>query len=85
MPGKIVIKPIREGVRDYLRHHQLEGKFEKAMRLLEHDIRHPSLDVEILKPKHFKVYSFRIDQKFRALFIFDGNKVEILSVSNHYK
>ena len=85
MQGKIGVKPIKEGVVDYLKQHQLERKFEKALRLLEHDIKHPSLNVEILKPKHFKVYSFRIDQKFRALFIFNGNEIEILSVSNHYK
>ena len=85
MAAKFVVRQIKENIREYLSEHQLEVRFNKALSLIENNIRHPSLNVEVLEPKHLKVYSFRVDQKYRAIFIFIGNEIEILTVSNHYK
>ncbi len=80
------IKPLKDDINKYLKNHQLDKKFQKAQELFEQDIHHPSLNVEILEPKHLKVYSFRLDKKFRAIFVITAeNEVEILTVTNHYK
>lgn len=57
------IKSLKNSLIKYLKKHQLEKKFQKAKELFEQDINHPSLNVEILEPKHLKVYSFRLDKK----------------------
>jgi Txe/YoeB family toxin of Txe-Axe toxin-antitoxin module len=31
------------------------------------------------------VYSFRLDRKYRAIFIVVNNEAEILTVTNHYQ
>lgn len=79
------IKPVKKSVTEYLKRHQLEKKFKKAIELFELDMNHPSLNVELLEPKHLKVYSFRIDRKYRTIFIVNGNEIEIVTVTNHYK
>lgn len=84
MPDR-TIKPLGNHVHEYLRRHQLERKFQKTSKLFEHDMNRPSLNVEILEPKHLRVYSFRIDSKYRALFVVTGNEIEIISITNHYK
>ena len=79
------IKPLKSGIKKYLKKHQLEKKFQKAKELFEQDIYHPSLNVELLEPKHLKVYSFRVDKKYRTIFIVVNNDAEILTITNHYK
>lgn len=79
------IKPLKDDINRYLSNHQLEKKFRKAKELFEQDINHPSLNVELLEPKHLKVYSFRVDIKYRAIFIVTDNEIEILTITNHYK
>ena len=61
------IKPLKDKLEKYLEKHQINKKFDKAKRLFEQNINHPSLNVEVLEPKHLKVYSFRIDKKYRAI------------------
>jgi Txe/YoeB family toxin of Txe-Axe toxin-antitoxin module len=78
------IKPLKDEVKKYLKKHQLEKKFQKSAELFEHDVYHPSLNVELLEPKHLKIYSFRIDRKYRAVFIITEEDAEILTVTNHY-
>ena len=78
------IKPLKDDISTYLKKHQLDKKFQKAKKLFEQDIHHPSLNVEILEPKHLKVYSFRVDKKYRAIFIVANGEVEIITVTNHY-
>jgi len=85
MRTKMKIKLLKDDIKKYLKKYQLEKKFEKAKRLFEQDIRHPSLNVELLEPKYLKVYSFRLDRKYRAIFIVVNNEAEILTVTNHYK
>ena len=79
------IKDLNDKLKAYLKTHQLERKYEKAKTLFETDINHPSLNVEILEPKHLKIYSFRIDLKYRAIFIVVDNEAEIIAATNHYK
>ncbi|MBF0376008.1 MAG: hypothetical protein HQK72_00820 [Desulfamplus sp.] len=79
------IKPLKESIKQYLSIHKLERKFRKAEKLFEQDISHPSLNVELLEPKHLKIYSFRLDLKYRAVFILIDNEAEIITITNHYK
>jgi len=61
-------------------------KWEKAKKLFENDPFYPSLNTELLEPKHRVIYSFRIDKKYRALFIcLPEDRVEILVVTKHYR
>jgi len=80
------IKPLRQDIVAYLKEHSLTTKWEKARRLFEKDIRHPSLNTELLEPRWRGIYSFRLDRKYRALFfINEEGKAEIVAITNHYK
>lgn len=80
------ILPIHKDIAEYLKKHNLEKKFLKQLNLFSMDISYPSLEVELLEPKHLKFWSFRVDKKYRATFIFrESNVVEVLDVNNHYK
>jgi Txe/YoeB family toxin of Txe-Axe toxin-antitoxin module len=79
------VKPVKESIDLYLKRHHLERKFKKATDLFEQNMKHPSLNVELLEPKHLRVYSFRVDRKYRAIFILAGKEIEIIAVTNHYK
>ena len=79
------IKPLKDGIKKYLKQHRLDKKFLKTKKLFEQNISHPSLNVELLEPKNLKVYSFGIDIKYRALFIITDGEAEILTITNHYK
>ncbi len=80
------IKPLREDLIQYLKKHNLTDKFYKAKALFENNPLYPSLHVELLEPKHRFIYSFRIDRKYRALFIYtEENEIEIIAFTNHYK
>ena len=65
----------------------LKKKYEKQLKLLSQNPKHPGLRLELLEPKQHGIYSFRIDRKFRALFIYRSDKqaVEILTVTIHYQ
>ncbi len=80
------IKPLRDDLVDYLKKHNLEKKYKKAKKLFENDPFYPSLNTELLEPKDRLIYSFRLDRKYRALFIYVGEKeIEIIAFTNHYK
>lgn len=80
------ILPIHPDLVFYLKKHQLIRKFEKQKRLFEQNPFHNSLNTEVLKPKEFKIYSFRIDRKYRAIFVYQSEDiVEITDINNHYK
>ncbi|MBM2815147.1 MAG: hypothetical protein HW421_1909 [Ignavibacteria bacterium] len=79
------IKDLNSKLNEFIKTHQLEKKYEKAKTLFENDFKHPSLNVEILEPKQLKIYSFRIDKKYRAIFIIVDNEVEIITLTNHYQ
>ena len=80
------IRDLRDDLGSYLKKHNLIKKYEKAKRLFEADPFYPSLNTELLEPKDRLIYSFRLDKKYRALFIYIGeNEIEIIAFTNHYK
>ena len=80
------IRPIRDDLDKYLKKHNLKKKYKKAKNFFERDPLHPSLNTELLEPKDRLIYSFRLDKKYRAIFIYvDNNTIEIIAFTNHYK
>jgi len=80
------IIPLHQEILDYLNGRNLEKKFEKQKRLFERNPFHPSLQTELLEPRRMRFWSFRIDRKYRAIFIFlEADTVEIIDINNHYK
>ena len=80
------VLPIHKDISDYLKKHNLERKFFKQLNLFLMNVSYPSLEVELLEPKHLKFWSFRVDKRYRAIFIFrESNVIEVLDVNNHYK
>ncbi|MFB3885559.1 MAG: hypothetical protein ACE144_10050 [Thermodesulfobacteriota bacterium] len=62
----------RDDIKRYVRGHGLAS--------------HPSLSTELLEPKHRSIYSFRIDKRYRVLFIYlPGDKVEVIAITKHYR
>lgn len=81
-----VVLDLREDIKEYLKKHDLSKKWEKAKKLFENDPSHPSLNTELLEPRHRLIYSFRIDKRYRALFIcLPEDKIEIIGVTKHYR
>jgi len=81
-----VIIELRTDIEEYIRKHGLSKKWEKSKKLFEDNPSHPSLNTELLEPKHRLIYSFRIDKKYRALFIsLPKDKIEIVTVTKHYR
>jgi Txe/YoeB family toxin of Txe-Axe toxin-antitoxin module len=81
-----IIVDLREDIRGYIQRHGLLKRWEKAKTLFENDPSHPSLNTEFLEPKHRLIYSFRIDRKYRALFIcLPDNKIEVIAITKHYR
>jgi Txe/YoeB family toxin of Txe-Axe toxin-antitoxin module len=81
----MIIRELNEQQNEYLKTHQLVNKYNKAKKLFEKDVNHPSLNVELLEPKHLKFYSFRLDKKYRVVFIVVDNEAEVVTITNHYK
>ena len=81
----MILKNLRPDQAAYLKSRNLQKKWQKAALLFNENLKHPSLKVELLEPKWRGIYSFRIDQKYRALFFLDGDKAEVFQITNHYK
>ena len=82
----MIIKPLRDDLEKYLKKHNLEKKYQKAKKLFEHDPFYPSLNTELLEPKERLIYSFRLDRKYRAIFIYvNTDTIEIVAFTNHYR
>ncbi|MDO8576025.1 MAG: plasmid stabilization protein [bacterium] len=80
------VLPLRADQERFLKRRNLLRKYEKQKKLLEENIFHPSLNFELLEPKHMHIYSFRIDRKYRAVFIFvQSELIEIVDINNHYQ
>ncbi|SFV88251.1 hypothetical protein MNB_SUP05-SYMBIONT-5-534 [hydrothermal vent metagenome] len=44
------------------------------------------MHTELLEPRERAIYSFRLDKKYRALFIYTAQKeIEIIAFTNHYR
>ena len=82
----MIIKSLRPDINEYLIEHNLTKKCQKAARLFEGNIKHPSLNTELLEPQWRGIYSFRLDKKYRALFLINTRgKAEVFQITNHYK
>ena len=80
------ILPIHKDIIEYLEKHSITNVFEKKIILFKNNPFHPSLKTELLEPREMRIWSFRLDKKYRAVFIFiDHDTVEIIDVNNHYK
>lgn len=79
------VKPLSRKFKLYLALRQLERKFKKQAEIFEVNPRHPSLNTELLEPKPEGIYSFRIDRKYRVLFIIINNEAEIVDINDHYQ
>lgn len=80
------IVPLHPEIIEYLQKRRLEKKFEKQAALFEANPFHPSLETELLEPKRMRIWSFRADRKYRAIFIFrEKDTIEIFDVNNHYQ
>ncbi len=82
----MTVKPLRSDLLKYLQKHNLKNKFDKQIALFIQDPRYPSLNTERLEPKVLKIYSFRIDRKYRAIFIFiSPEEIEVIVINDHYQ
>ncbi|TSC68065.1 MAG: hypothetical protein G01um101472_182 [Parcubacteria group bacterium Gr01-1014_72] len=80
------ILPLHKELVEYLTTRGLVRKFEKQSRLFIASINHPSLETELLEPKHLRIFSFRLDHKYRVIFIFrDKETIEAIDINNHYR
>ncbi|MBI3366581.1 hypothetical protein HY041_03065 [Candidatus Roizmanbacteria bacterium] len=81
------ILPFNEKVIEKIKKYRLQKRFNKQLALFSQNPYYPSLHTELLEPKEYGIYSFRIDIRFRALFIYhdDRSGVEIINVTLHYK
>lgn len=81
------ILTLSKKVKEKIEKHSLQKKFNKQIELLKVDPKHRSLNIELLEPKEYGIYSFRIDRKYRGLFIFrqDKERIEIITIMVHYK
>ncbi|MFH1566062.1 MAG: hypothetical protein ABIB98_02565 [bacterium] len=81
------VLPFSKNVEKTIVKYRLSKKLCKQLKLLVENLKHPSLNVELLEPKRYAIYSFRIDIKFRALFVFhkEFKGIEILSITKHYR
>ncbi len=80
------ITELRPDLHDYLDAHGLVKKWRKAKALFENNPSHASLNTELLEPKHHAIYSFRLDNRYRALFIhLGGGVIEVFAITKHYR
>lgn len=80
------ILPLHHELVRYLGKRGLSRKYEKQSKLFIANINHPSLETELLEPKHLRIFSFRLDREYRVIFIFrDGETIEIIDINNHYR
>lgn len=80
------IKRLRPDLEKYLKRHGLAKKFAKQSKLFCQNPNHPSLNTELLEPKQIKIYSFRVDRKYRAIFGFvDSDTIEVVDINLHYR
>ena len=80
------ILPLHQEIKDYLKKRNLEKKLEKQKKLFEENPFHPSLKTELLEPKQMRIWSFRVNRKYRAIFIFrEKDTIEILDINDHYR
>lgn len=81
----MIILPLNDKQKKYLQDHRLTKKFTKQSLQLISNMYHPGLNLELLEPKSYGHFSFRLDIHYRVIFIFhDPEIIEIISITNHY-
>lgn len=85
-PHNMKVKILRQDLQKYLIKRSLTRKFDKQLQLFKDNSKHPSLNTERIEPKSLKIYSFRIDRKYRVIFILVSSiEVEIVDINDHYQ
>lgn len=80
------ILPLHPEIKKYLKRRNLEKKFKKQKKRFQENPFHPSLKTKLLEPRKMRIWSFRLDRKYRAIFIFrDKETVEIIDITSHYQ
>jgi len=80
------IKPLKPKLLKYITKHGLTKKLSKQIQLFEKNPNHTSLNTEKLEPKNLKLYSFRVDRKYRAIFhMISSTEAEIIDINDHYQ
>jgi Txe/YoeB family toxin of Txe-Axe toxin-antitoxin module len=78
--------PLHPEIVEHAAQRGLAKKLAKQLALFRNNPFHPGLETELLESRHLRIWSFRLDKKYRAIFIFrDANSVEIIDVNNHYR
>jgi plasmid maintenance system killer protein len=80
-----IIRPLSRKLTSYAKRKNLTRKLAKQIKLFEEDPNHPSLRTELLEPKSRRLYSFRIDKKYRAIFVYFNGDVFIIDINPHYE
>ncbi len=80
------VKNLNTRLQKYLVKRGLTNKFEKQLKFLIDNPLHSSLNLKLLEPKSAGYYSFRIDRRYRAIFVFTKrNEIEIIDINLHYQ
>ena len=80
------ILPLHPEIKEYLKKRNIEKKFEKQIKFFKQNPFYPSLETELFEPRRMRIWSFRIDRKYRAIFIYrEKNTIEIIDVNDHYQ
>ena len=80
------VKQLNKYLEKYVQRKNLTRKFEKQIRFFVENPSHPSLNLELLEPRSVGHYSFRLDKKYRAIFIFTSpDEIEIIDINPHYE
>lgn len=81
----MLVKQLRPDLVLFLKKRNLKKKFERLVVKFIQNPHHSSLNTKILEPKSLRIYSFRVDKKYRAIFVFLApNLMEIIDTNNHY-
>ena len=59
------VRPLHPEIVNYLKERNLGKKFNKQKKLFEENLFYPSLETELLEPRKMRIWSFRIDRKYR--------------------
>ncbi len=73
---------LNEAILDYLTKRNLVNKYQKAKEFLKSN-HLTSVDFKKRQPKALGEYYFRINQKYRAIGIFDGKDFIVTEISDH--
>ena len=79
------IKIATPKVERYIVLHNLQSKWKKCKILFIQNPKHPSLHTELLEPKDEMIFSFRLDKKYRALFMIKNSVAFVFRITNHYR